>query len=215
MDQLSTKTDYEFSGYRLDTVLQVLVSPGGQSIALPGRAYDVLRYLLERPGELVDKATLMRSVWPSTVVEDNNLNQCILVLRRALGESAGERRFILTVPGRGFKLVAPVRAIPVPGETPSPAAPPDVRRRQVRSGLTLAVGSALLVAVIIAGIIAFRSPPGATTRPTEYAALTDLSDSATAPALSPDGKMLAFVVGDPRFLGSGRIYLKSLPFGDP
>jgi DNA-binding winged helix-turn-helix (wHTH) protein/Tol biopolymer transport system component len=244
VDQLSTKTDYEFGGFRLDTVLQVLVSPAGGIIALPGRAYDVLRYLLERPGELVDKASLMRAVWPSTVVEENNLNQCILVLRRALGESAGERRFILTVPGRGFKLVAPVRAIPVNGDGPplpppagsapdrppvppaesavttARASAPALRSapgtRRVRRRVVL-VGSALLaVAVaVVAVALLLIGRPGPVTRPTEYEALTDLGESATAPAISPDGKMLAFIVGDPEFLGSGRIYVKSLPHGEP
>lgn len=224
MDQLSTKTDYEFGGFRLDTVLQVLVSPAGEVTALPGRAYDVLRYLLERPGELVDKTALIRAVWPSTVVEDNNLNQCILVLRRALGESAGERRFILTVPGRGFKFVAPVRSVPASAEMPFPdpplgvanggpsAAPPQ--RRPVRRRLLL-IGSALLAIIILAATIALLTRAGPVTRPTEYEALTDLSESATAPALSRDGKMLAFVVGDPEFLGAGRIYVKLLPDGEP
>lgn len=236
MDQLGTKTDYEFGGFRLDTVMQVLVSPAGELIALPGRAYDVLRYLLERPGELVDKASLMRAVWPSTVVEDNNLNQCILVLRRALGESAGDRRFILTVPGRGFKLVAPVRAIPVTEDTspadslppgsasrsPPPPAPPPIATsperpldRPVR-GRLLVIGSALVAIAILAGVSAFFAQQGSSvTQPTEYQALTDLSESATAPTISADGKMLAFIVGDPRFLGAGRIYVKSLPDGEP
>jgi DNA-binding winged helix-turn-helix (wHTH) protein/Tol biopolymer transport system component len=224
VDQLSTKTDYEFGGFRLDTVLQVLVSPAGETIALPGRAYEVLRYLLERPGELVDKTALMHAVWPSTVVEDNNLNQCILVLRRALGESAGERRFILTVPGRGFKLVAPVRAVPVSAEGPPPdsrsglppqgASSASPERRPVRSRLVV-VGSALLAIAVLAAIITLVVQPGAVTHPTEYEAMTDLSESATAPALSRDGRMLAFIVGDPEFLGAGRIYVKLLPDGEP
>lgn len=239
MDQLNTRTDYEFGGFRLDTVMQVLISPAGESIALPGRAYDVLRHLLERPGELVDKSSLMRAVWPSTVVEDNNLNQCILVLRRALGESAGERRFILTVPGRGFKLVAPVRAIPLDEDAslpeppfasardslsssrPVPASPSalqplsryDSRKKQVRSWLV--AGSVVLAFAIFAGVLALIVRPGPVTHPTEYEALTDLSESATAPTVSPDGKMLAFIVGNPEFLGSGRIYVKSLPDGEP
>lgn len=197
----------------------MLVSPAGERIALPGRAYEVLRYLVERAGELVDKAALMRAVWPSTVVEDNNLNQCILVLRRALGESAGERRFILTVPGRGFKFVAPVRAIPVDGEVsiPSdapPSAPADSRRRPVPRRFAI-IGSALLAIAVLAVIFTLIARPGPVTRPTEYEALTDLSESATAPALSPDGKMLAFIVGDPQFLGAGRIYVKLLPDGEP
>lgn len=214
--------DYEFSGFRLDTVQQVLVSPAGESIALPGRAYEVLRYLVERPGELVDKAALMRAVWPSTVVEDNNLNQCILVLRRALGESAGERRFILTVPGRGFKFVAPVQppsgpadeTLPSPSPLPS-AALPDAGRAGPRRRTSLVTGSALLGVAILLALLALIARPGPITRPTEYQALTDLSESATAPALSADGKMLAFIVGDPEFLGTGRIYVKLLPDGEP
>jgi eukaryotic-like serine/threonine-protein kinase len=233
VDRLNTKTAYEFGGFRLDTVLQVLVSPAGTTIPLPGRAYDVLRYLVERAGELVDKASLLRAVWPSTLVEENNLNQCILVLRRALGESAGERRFILTVPGRGFKFVAPVRAIPVYGEMsppapasaaapyppafPSeaaPAAPEHARRRPARRRLVI-VGSALLATAVLAAIITLTVQPGPVTRPTEYEALTDLSESATAPAISRDGKMLAFIAGDSHFLGAGRIYVKLLPDGEP
>ncbi|HEX3844446.1 MAG TPA: winged helix-turn-helix domain-containing protein [Steroidobacteraceae bacterium] len=197
----------------------MLVSAAGEKIALPGRAYEVLRHLVERPGELVDKAALMRAVWPSTVVEDNNLNQCILVLRRALGESAGERRFILTVPGRGFKFVAPVRAIPVYGEVslacePPPSAPDDSRQRSVRRRIAI-IGSALLALAVLAALLTLIAQPGPVTRPTEYQALTDLSGSATAPALSPDGEMLAFIVGDPEFLGAGRIYVKLLPDGEP
>ena len=230
MDQLSTKTHYEFSGFRLDTVLQVLVSPAGEVIALPARAYDVLRYLVERAGELVDKASLMRAVWPRTVVEDNNLNQCIVILRRALGESAGERRFILTVPGRGFKFVAPVRAIPVNEDSPpaglplelepqSPSVPPPAAAgashgRPDRRGRLLA-GATLLAIAIGAGVLIFTNRPGTGIHPTDYEALTDLSESATAPALSPDGKMLAFIVGGSDFLDAGRIYVKQLPHGEP
>jgi len=44
MDQTSTPS-YEFGGYRLDTVLQVLSSPTGEPIALPSRAFETLRYL--------------------------------------------------------------------------------------------------------------------------------------------------------------------------
>lgn len=230
MDQLSTKTSYEFSGFHLDTVLQVLVSPAGEMIALPARAYDVLRYLVERPGELIDKASLMRAVWPSTVVEENNLNQCILTLRRALGESAGERRFILTVPGRGFKFVAPVRAVPVSSD-PSPAvgallefqdqapaalpASPDAPRARLSRSRVLLVGSTLIALTIVAILAVRILQPGPVTRATEYEALTGLNESATAPALSPDGKMLAFIVGGPGFLDSGRLYVQALPHGEP
>ena len=53
----------------------------------------------------------MKAVWPRAVVEENNLSQCIFTLRKVLGEAAGERRFILTVPGRGYKFVASVTVV--------------------------------------------------------------------------------------------------------
>ena len=110
MDETSAP-DYEFGGFRLDTKLHKLVGPAGEIIALPSRAFATLRYLVERAGEIVEKSALMDAVWPKAVVEENNLNQCIVALRKALGESPGDRRFILTVPGRGFKFVAEVRVV--------------------------------------------------------------------------------------------------------
>src|SRR3984957_21105268 len=111
MDQIS-KADYEFEGFRLDSNLQILIGPAGEPIPLPSRAFATLRYLVERSGEIVDKAAIMATVWPKTVVAENNLSQCILALRKALGDSPTERRFILTVPGRGYKFVADVTVVP-------------------------------------------------------------------------------------------------------
>jgi TolB-like protein/DNA-binding winged helix-turn-helix (wHTH) protein/Tfp pilus assembly protein PilF len=127
MDQTSTPS-YEFEGFRLDTVLQVLFSPTGEPVALPSRAFETLRYLVERSGELVDKSSLMKAVWPRTAVEENNLSQCIFTLRKVLGEAAGERRFILTVPGRGFKFVAAVNVTPNARHEPHTNADPSVRQ---------------------------------------------------------------------------------------
>src|SRR5258708_7142868 len=167
MDQTSTPS-YEFAGFRLDTVLQVLSSPRGEPIALPSRAFETLRYLVERSGELVEKSSLMQAVWPRAVVEENNLNQCIFTLRKVLGEAAGERRFILTVPGRGFKFVAPVNVIPNPSyvlpnsgplvrqSAPAPAelgaaipaaTPAPARKRQQKRRIMLVVACAAVLAI--------------------------------------------------------------------
>ena len=110
MDQCSAP-DYEFGGFRLETALHTLISPAGESVPLPSRAFATLHYLVEHAGEVIEKSALMNAVWPKSVVEENNLNQCIFALRKALGEATGERRFILTVPGRGFKFVMPVRIL--------------------------------------------------------------------------------------------------------
>ena len=107
---------YEFSEFRLD-IQQRLLSAGadGRPIPLPPKVFETLLYFVERHGELLDKTTLMKAVWPNVVVEENSLNQNISVIRRALGESPGEHRFIVTEPGRGYRFVADVRAVAAAG----------------------------------------------------------------------------------------------------
>jgi DNA-binding winged helix-turn-helix (wHTH) protein/Tol biopolymer transport system component len=230
MDQTSTPS-YVFEGFRLDTVLQVLSAPTGEPIALPSRAFETLRYLVERSGELVEKSTLMKAVWPHAVVEENNLNQCIFTLRKVFGEAAGERRFILTVPGRGFKFVAPVIVIPNSGHealhtdaavlareaasaapvTATPAMMPTSGRQ--RRWIMPAVACAAALGVSAAIFLSPHSSP--VTSPAEYEPLTDMAGSATAPALSPDGRLLAFISGGDPFLSGGQIWLRLLPDGEP
>lgn len=88
-----------------------------EPITLTSKVFETLLYLVEHRGELVEKATLMKAIWPNVVVEENNLTQNISALRRALGETALEHRFIVTVPGRGYRFVAEVRTLVIPGRT--------------------------------------------------------------------------------------------------
>ena len=103
-----TQHVFEFGGFRLDAARRMLFDASGQAVPLNSRALDLLAYFVEHPQQLLDKATLLEAIWPRTVVEDNNLNQCIWALRRALGESPGDHRFIVTVSGRGYRFVASV-----------------------------------------------------------------------------------------------------------
>lgn len=102
-------TIYLFDGFQLDVTRRQLVSAGGLVQSLNSRAMEALLLLVANAGQVVDKRRLMQTVWPDTIVEDNNLNQCILAIRKALGESAGSNRFVMTVPGRGYCFVCPVR----------------------------------------------------------------------------------------------------------
>jgi TolB-like protein len=109
MTEPAAKIFYEFSGFCLDPQQRLLlVRAGGRPIPLPPKVFDTLLYFVERRGELLDKATLLSAVWPNVVVEENSLNQNISAIRRALGESPGEHRFIVTEPGRGYRFVADV-----------------------------------------------------------------------------------------------------------
>src|SRR5436190_6422635 len=80
-----------------------------QPVRLGSRAFDILATLLQRPGELIGKDELISLTWPKTFVEDANLKIEISALRRALGDGQGGRRYIATIPGRGYNFVAPVR----------------------------------------------------------------------------------------------------------
>ncbi len=99
---------FVFGGFSLDPRQRLLFGPDGEPRLLSGRAFETLLYLVENPDRLIDKQTLMKAVWPNMVVEENNLNQNISIVRRVLGEMPGEHRFVVTVPGRGFRFVAAV-----------------------------------------------------------------------------------------------------------
>ena len=72
-------------------------------IPLTPKAFDTLLALVERRDRVVDKAELMRIVWPDSFVEEANLSQTIFVLRKTLGEGPDGRPFIDTVPRRGYR----------------------------------------------------------------------------------------------------------------
>ena len=105
----SDQEQFEFGGFVLHAGRRQLQRDGGTSVALTPRLYNALYLFVSRPGELIDKRELMASLWKGLVVEDNNLSQLILALRRALDDHDG--RLIRTEPRRGFRLAAEVRAL--------------------------------------------------------------------------------------------------------
>lgn len=102
---------YVFDEFRLDPAKRLLFRADGETVPLMPKALDILGYLVAHAGKVIEKDDLMTAIWPDTVVEENNLTQNISALRKALGEKHRENRFIATVPGRGYKFVAPVRGI--------------------------------------------------------------------------------------------------------
>ncbi|MBY0610962.1 MAG: winged helix-turn-helix domain-containing protein [Beijerinckiaceae bacterium] len=73
----------------------------GVEVEIGSRAFDLLLALLEARGRIVEKACIMKRVWPSTTVDESNLRFQMTALRRALGE---DRDAIKTIPGRGYML---------------------------------------------------------------------------------------------------------------
>src|SRR6266496_2039443 len=98
---------YEFDNYRLDAGERQLLRDG-QSVSLPGKAFDLLVVLVENRGRLVGKDELYQSVWPEQIVEESNLTVQMSALRKALGERKPQPRYIVTVPGHGYRFVGEV-----------------------------------------------------------------------------------------------------------
>jgi DNA-binding winged helix-turn-helix (wHTH) protein/tetratricopeptide (TPR) repeat protein/TolB-like protein len=108
----------------------------GRPVQITPKALAILLVLLEKPGEVVEKEDLIGRVWPDTFVTEANLTQNISSLRKALGERAGDHRFIVTLPGKGYCFVAPVVPVepdPPPAPAPTPA-PPSPRPARDESG---------------------------------------------------------------------------------
>jgi len=106
-----SKHFYEFGPFRLDPDKRVLLRDN-QPVPLQPKAFETLLVLIKNSETVVLKDELMKSVWPGTFVEESNLAQNIFVLRKTLGEATGEHRYIVTVPGRGYRLTEKVRFVP-------------------------------------------------------------------------------------------------------
>jgi len=100
----SVEASYRFGPFQVDSGTRLLLREG-QPVALAPKAFDLLCYLLAHPNRLIGKDELLKGVWPRGFVEEGNLSHNIFLLRKALGESPEEHRYIVTVPGRGYKFV--------------------------------------------------------------------------------------------------------------
>lgn len=160
---------YAFGEFRVDALTRQLHQRDGTPVALTPKVFDTLLYLVQNAGSALGKDQLMAALWPGRVVEENNLNQTISALRRVFAASAGDHRYIVTEPGRGYRFVAEVSllaeadaaamsvAMQDGGDATtsvSPAQGPDVghssRRTMPRAGLFMLAGiCALAIALSV------------------------------------------------------------------
>jgi DNA-binding winged helix-turn-helix (wHTH) protein/tetratricopeptide (TPR) repeat protein len=124
---------YEFGPFRVDPVKRLLLRQG-RTVHLTPKAFDLLLALVESAGEVISKDELMKRVWPDSFVEEGNLTYNMSILRKALGERAGEHQYIVTVPGRGYQFVASI------SETKSEPTGPGERSEPLLSEPLLTAG---------------------------------------------------------------------------
>jgi len=175
----------------------------GNAIAVEPKAFRVLVYLLRNPGRLVTKEELLDAVWDDCEVSDNSLTRSIATLRRLLGDDAREPRFIVTVHTSGYRLVCPVdfsagesaRSIVSRPESESSAQSLTARRKSSR-WIAVTGGLVAVVVVILVWAGVRTSHRRGTTEGSPHfrvVPLTNLAGDAGDPAISPDGKQVAFL----------------------
>ena len=219
---------YEFGSFRLEPAERKLWR-ANEVVVLTPKAFDTLVLLVRNSGHLLEKDDLIRVLWPDSFVEEGNLTNNISLLRKAMGDDG----HIETVPKRGYRFVGAVRQLPktfsasqegrpaelelaskeIPESQPALSAATPSRRTPFRFNLAVILATGLALLVVTAGL-RLRRPAAAPDR-SQWVQLTNFEDSVTQPALSADGRMLAFVRGYSTWVGTGQIYVKMLPDGEP
>jgi TolB-like protein/DNA-binding winged helix-turn-helix (wHTH) protein/Flp pilus assembly protein TadD len=144
----------------------------GVKIHLSDQPFQVLRTLLDRPGDLVTREELRQHLWPADTFVDfeRGLNAAVRRLRDALGDSADVPRFVETLPRRGYRFIAPVGRQPEPGESEplvpevadeaTPTTDITAAPRPIRSwGPVPIAGLAVVFAVVLWAWVAFPTAP--------------------------------------------------------
>jgi DNA-binding winged helix-turn-helix (wHTH) protein len=159
----------------------------GVKLKLQGKAFLLLKSLIERRGEVVTREELQRTLWPAGVfVEaDSGLNTAANRLRFALGDSAEAPRYIETLARTGYRFIAPVEIIDSEPARTAPAA----RGRTAATPLIVLTALAVIALVVSATTLAFRQP-----RPTgvQFRQVTFRHGQVGGARFAPDGHAILY-----------------------
>lgn len=202
---------YAFDSFVVDEGKSVLLREG-QSVPLTPKAFEILLVLVRNPGRVLKKEELIEEVWPDAFVDENNLPRNISSLRKALGEGPAEHKYIVTLPGQGYRFVAEVRQLESPNGAPtrslletvpleSAKAEPEITVHEEpptskrHSTTLLVVCASLALALGIGGYFLMQrwlhsSQPTPPQR--KLWQLTFESGLETDPSWSPDGRFVAY-----------------------
>jgi DNA-binding winged helix-turn-helix (wHTH) protein/tetratricopeptide (TPR) repeat protein len=172
-----TKELYEFGPFRVDPEKETVVR-AGELVSITPKTFQILLVLIRNSREIVTKDDLMKTVWPNTFVEETNLSRNIFMLRKALGETAQDHRYIVTIPGQGYRLAEDVRLVPEQELTVVAASHSlvKVELRESKPWWRMAAAGVLLVAAG-AGVWRYTIQHRATLSATDTVVLADFANS--------------------------------------
>jgi len=212
---------FQFDDVRVE-VHNAQVLKASQRVPLEPKAFRVLVFLLERAGRLVEKEELLAAIWADTFVTENTLARVIALLRKSLGDSKEQPKYIETVPTRGYRFVAAVTQetggkVATAQETtsiPLATEPPSSSRPSAKSWPWVwTVVCSILAAAVAAGVVLYVvSRNRRSLEPPDFRLVQVTSSTALDifPSFSPDGNTIAYCSGEN---GSFEIYLKQLARG--
>lgn len=193
---------YRFGPFELDPAARVL-RRSGDSVPLAAKTLDLLLLLIQNRSRVVGKDELLSRIWVGSIVEEANLTQSIFTIRKTLGDSPKDHRYIATVAGRGYQFVAPVTEVADEPQRPAPVAGWKWTWKKPAVFLPAA---ALVVACIV--WLALHWPSKRIPDLTQARVTFNLSTkTVVSAAISPDGKYLAYSE-------AGGIHVKLLSTGE-
>jgi len=202
MVRSSAGQNWEFDGFKLLADKRLLVCDG-TPVPLMSKAFDTLVFLVANRHRVVTKDELLHAVWPDVTVEEGNLTQQIFLLRKALGDNAQNPRYIVTVPGHGYRCTARVTEISaadLPADVAAaPQSPPPTvwtrSQRPVKAAVLVSSIVALGTVLALAWRSTHRERPYIDPASIHVTRVTE-TGKATNAAISPDGRYVAYVEND-------------------
>jgi DNA-binding winged helix-turn-helix (wHTH) protein/tetratricopeptide (TPR) repeat protein/TolB-like protein len=121
------------------------LTEGGRVVPLAPKPFETLCYLAQRSGRVIPKTELVQRLWPDTFVTEDVLVQCVMEIRRALGDPAKAPQYVQTLPRRGYQFIAPVHVLEDAGISGAAEAPASARgwRAVAAAAAALVVGAAI------------------------------------------------------------------------
>ncbi len=185
---------YEFGPYRQDTAARILTRQG-TPVAITPKTFDALLYLVSNAGRPVTREEMIRAVWPDTFVEEGNLNYNISQIRKILDEYEPGVPYIQTLPKHGYCFIAQVNQ--VHGGAKEPTAEtreslPSPRLAQPKRVVRMWAAVVLIPLVVATVTTWFLLEHKDATKTGALLQMTFDSGLTMTPALSPDGKLIAY-----------------------
>lgn len=192
-----------FGDFEVDVAAAEL-RKAGRTVRLQEQPFRILRYLLDRPGEVVTREELRQKIWGDDVYVDfdRSLNTSVARLREALGDSPTRPAYVETVPRKGYRFIGHL-------DERSALRDPARPQRAWRTGL-LSAGAVVAVA-LAAFLWRAPEPDGQTSIPKRLTSYVGAEDE---PSFSPDGSQFAFTWNGPQ-QDNFDIYVRTVEGGEP